>query len=142
MGHPIVVSCPKDLILNTMWWDTDSFGRAKFEGLAQYGLEAFYYVPTCHPVASIQAFIHYAQGGAPTPNHGLMAGLAVAEELGADATWACIAWIMLMGPHRGLRYWQWRALMDICMRAEDDGEFMEATCAGGLVLNKRVGDMD
>ena len=142
MGHPIVVTCPKMLILSSLWWATDSFGRTKFKDLAQYGLDAFYYVPTHHPVASIQAFIHYAQGGDVTPNHDLMGALGVAEELGADAAWACLAWMILQGPRQGLRYWQWRALMDVCMRAEDDGEYMWATCAGGLVLNKRVGDMD
>ncbi|TFK58002.1 hypothetical protein BDN72DRAFT_866301, partial [Pluteus cervinus] len=142
LGHPIVVSCPKDLITSTLWWQTDAFGHSKFENMAQYGLDAFYYVPTHHSVTAIQAFVYYALGGATSPDHDLMAALAVMEELGADAAWACVAWRVLVGPRRGLRYWQWRALLDVCLRCEDDGEFMSATHAGGIVRNERVGGMN
>ena len=65
------------------------------------------------------------------------------EYLGCDEEWAQVQWRLMCRGRDGLTDWQWRAVMDVMLRASDGGDgWMKSRWHEGPNRLARIGDID
>ncbi|TFK58060.1 hypothetical protein BDN72DRAFT_907126 [Pluteus cervinus] len=131
--NPPYVMCPKGIILQSLFWRDCREGYMEYSDLAYYKACHGYSIVIPASTAAIKSFVNLATARPAVASDSLADALAMMEYLGTDQEWAVTWWRMMSTTRRRLLNWQWCAMMDIMLRAEDQDRVLESTMAVGDV---------